>query len=165
MSAIELPTTTRRSLRFKRFSWNRADDGSFPPIDASRSSAQKRAGPAADPPVGAKSAPEPQKPAAPKPAAPKPADPKPPAAAPAADAGAADAAPGLSKRHSKQQAKKRKNVYLGPSWDDEAGTLPTSARADDLDFDSLLSQVQSQRQDGAPADADQSKRNKTEAEA
>ncbi|KAJ2231665.1 hypothetical protein IWW45_005424, partial [Coemansia sp. RSA 485] len=32
MSAVGFPVPTKRSLRFKRFSWNKASDGSFPPI-------------------------------------------------------------------------------------------------------------------------------------
>ncbi|KAJ1995991.1 hypothetical protein GGI25_000531 [Coemansia spiralis] len=51
--------------------------------------------------------------------------------------------PATNKKTSKQFGKKRKNVYMGPYWDDEAGSLPTSAGADDVDFDSLLSQVSS----------------------
>ncbi|KAJ2887887.1 hypothetical protein IWW38_005045 [Coemansia aciculifera] len=45
--------------------------------------------------------------------------------------------------------KNANNAYLGPSWDDEAGALPTSAATDDMDFDLLLSQVQT-RQSGKP---------------
>ncbi|KAJ2705281.1 hypothetical protein H4R19_005138, partial [Coemansia spiralis] len=49
MSAIELPATTRRSLRFKRFSWNRAGDGTFPPITATAAAAASgRSGSAGD---------------------------------------------------------------------------------------------------------------------
>ncbi|KAJ1814024.1 hypothetical protein LPJ56_004975, partial [Coemansia sp. RSA 2599] len=32
MAAVGFPMPTKRSLRFKRFSWNKASDGSFPPI-------------------------------------------------------------------------------------------------------------------------------------
>ncbi|KAJ1944446.1 hypothetical protein GGF37_002187 [Kickxella alabastrina] len=49
--------------------------------------------------------------------------------------------------------KKRKGVYLGPSWDDGAGKLPTFSTVDDMDFDALLSQMQTQqssKQDSVP---------------
>ncbi|ORX73174.1 hypothetical protein DL89DRAFT_265318, partial [Linderina pennispora] len=32
MATLALPVPTKRSVRFKRFSWNQAHDGSFPPI-------------------------------------------------------------------------------------------------------------------------------------
>ncbi|KAJ2848759.1 hypothetical protein IWW36_003103 [Coemansia brasiliensis] len=101
MSAIELPVTTKRSARFKRFSWNQAHDGTFPPLAVSKRMPMAHT----DSESNAK---------------------------PNAIA---------QKKASKIFGKKRKGAYLGPSWDDEAGSLPTSADAGELDFDALLSQM------------------------
>ncbi|KAJ1741701.1 hypothetical protein LPJ55_000771 [Coemansia sp. RSA 990] len=105
MSAIELPVTTKRSVRFKRFSWNQARDGTFPPLALSKRM------PAAHNDLEVNAKPN----------------------------------TATQKKAGKLFGKKRKGVYLGPSWDDEAGSLPTSANAGELDFDALLSQMQSQQ--------------------
>ncbi|KAJ2364592.1 hypothetical protein H4S01_003699 [Coemansia sp. RSA 2610] len=105
MSAIELPVATKRSARFKRFSWNRAGDGTFPPIASAPQRTLLLSNFSAKP-------------------------------APAADAGSM-----AQKKAVRPPGKKRKSVYLGPSWDDQAGTLPTSSNAGDMDFDALLLQM------------------------
>ncbi|KAJ2241820.1 hypothetical protein GGH97_004147, partial [Coemansia sp. RSA 475] len=150
MSAIQLPITTKRSLRFKRFSWNQAGDGTFPPIAAlkrARALNEKlsimdqveRSTLGTDKISvshnvncdGAKASPDlpdnqpyqetnnllPKKLAADECMSP------------------------VQKKSGKHFGKKRKGVYLGPSWDDEAGLLPTSASAGDMDFDTLLLQM------------------------
>ncbi|KAJ1931772.1 hypothetical protein EC988_009678 [Linderina pennispora] len=44
----------------------------------------------------------------------------------------------------KQYGKKRKQVFVRPFWDDEAGLLPTSTNDDsEKDFEAMLSEMQS----------------------
>ncbi|KAJ2616559.1 hypothetical protein H4S08_000716 [Coemansia sp. RSA 1365] len=179
MFVIELPAATKRSLRFKRFSWNQAEDGTFPPINALTRDPQKSA-------VVDESGVE-----ASSNASRRAADlnqhitpvknyssavtlqqgravldrvDKDKATRPRQDmdhisqnvtsgtvsrqiadgevaATAAVSSTAVPQKKNSKTLKKRKGVYLGPSWDDEAGTLPTSANASEMDFDTLLSQM------------------------
>ncbi|PIA16149.1 hypothetical protein COEREDRAFT_8806 [Coemansia reversa NRRL 1564] len=202
MSVIELPAATKRSLRFKRFSWNRAEDGTFPPIDALTRSSQQSAmvdevvieassnascgstdlnlqitavnnhsskvtiqqGRAVSDRVNKDTAMRPHQDmeyisqnVTSGTTSCQIAD-----GEVAATTAAVPSTAAPQKKNSKA-IKKRKGVYLGPSWDDEAGTLPTSANASEVDFDTLLSQMQTHQRDDSQSMPAPSKRKKLKA--
>ncbi|KAJ2706831.1 hypothetical protein FB645_001279 [Coemansia sp. IMI 203386] len=173
MSAVGFPVPTKRSLRFKRFSWNKASDGSFPPIADNMAGNLKasNAKEPSDPKSMSKLLYTASSAGIQSQAKPKPNDVGPSliggsdqqqsqiqsqsliASTSATNGSAKDQssnvladgeemlAGSVVKGLQSRNANDPSGTYLGPFWDDEAGSLPTSTTTNDLDFDSLLSQM------------------------